>query len=88
MAKRKEKLETLKSQSNDLKKLENQILETGLKAYTIKEQNDKFIEAIKNFEVEYSHLDKEQVEVLKGKEEIENEYENIHSKKTIDQNLL
>ena len=71
----------MKTQSNNLKKLENQILETGLKAYTIKEQNDKFIQAIKDFEVEYGNLDKEKVEVLKGKEEIEDEYENIHSKK-------
>ena len=79
-SKRTQKLQTLKDQSAELAKLENKILETGLKSSTLRKQNEKFIQAIKDYEVEYGKLDNEKAEVLKTKEQIENEYDAIHSK--------
>lgn len=79
-AKRAKRLKTMRDQGESLHNLENNILATGLKASTIKEQNDKFIEAIKIFESEYATLDGEKIQVLKNKEDIENEYDNITGK--------
>jgi hypothetical protein len=52
----------------------------GLKTQTLKVQNDKFIKAIKEYEVEYSTLDQEKIEINENKEHLEKEYENLHRK--------
>ena len=75
--KRTQKLSTLKEQTDLLKQLENEILETGLKTSTLKAQNDKFIRAINDYEVEYAALDRQKLEINQGHEQLQNEYDNL-----------
>ncbi len=71
------KIDTMRSQAQDLHKLEGEILAVGLKSSTIKEQNDKFVQAIRLLETEYNQLDAQKLQVLRTREEIENEYDKI-----------
>ena len=81
--KRSDKLKTMREQAESLRKLESDILETGLKASTIKAQNGKFVQAIGIFEKDYSQLDCEKIEVLRTKEDIEIEYDKITGENSI-----
>ena len=50
-------LKQLKDQNGELKLLENEILDKGLKVQTIKEQNDKFIQVFSFFsEIQMSYF--------------------------------
>lgn len=50
-------LKQLKDQNAELKLLENEILDKGLKVQTIKEQNDKFIQVFSFFsEIQMSYF--------------------------------
>lgn len=68
----------MKKQKNESIELEDTILKTGLKLQTIKEQNNKFIDTIKNFEPEFKYMDNFTIEHLTTQDELEFEYQKLH----------
>lgn len=77
-SKQEQRLRTLKEQSEHLSRLEHNILQTGLKASTIKTQNAKFIKAIEQMKHEYAALDTEKASGLDTQKDLENEFERIN----------
>jgi len=71
------RMQTMREQAEGLRKLESEILAAGLKVSTLTEQNDKFVQAIRLLEAEYAQLDSEKLQVLRTREEVENEYDRI-----------
>ncbi len=71
------RMQTMREQAEGLRKLESEILAAGLKLSTLTEQNDKFVQAIRLLEAEYAQLDSEKLQVLRTREEVENEYDRI-----------
>jgi hypothetical protein len=72
-------IKQMKDQNNEVKQLENEILDIGLKTQTIKEQNDKFIQAIQNIELEFKSVDNEVNESDKDEISLKREYNRINS---------
>ncbi len=71
------RMQTMREQAEGLRKLESEILAAGLKVSTLTEQNEKFVQAIRLLEAEYAQLDSEKLQVLRTREEVENEYDRI-----------
>lgn len=68
----------MKKQKVESVDLEDKILKTGLKMQTIKDQNNKFTEAIKAFEPEFKYMDNFVVDHLTTQDELEIEYQKLH----------
>lgn len=72
-------LKQLKEQNSEIKVLESEILDTGLKAQTIKEQNDKFVQAIQDIELQFESMDNEMDESEQNEKILQEEYDRLHS---------
>ena len=70
----------MKDQNNEVKQLETEILDIGLKTQTLKEQNDKFIQAIQNIELEFKSIENEVNESDQDEKSLRKEYYRINSK--------
>lgn len=68
----------MKEQKKESIELEDTILKTGLQLQTVKEQNNKFIEIIKNFEPEFKQMDNFTIEHLTTQDELEFEYQKLN----------
>ncbi|CAF0809878.1 unnamed protein product [Brachionus calyciflorus] len=80
--KREESLRKMRQQKKEKIDLENEILQTGLKLQTLKDQNNKFVEAIRNFEPEFKYMDNLSLEELDSEDKLEEEYQKLHKKLT------
>jgi hypothetical protein len=73
-------MKQMKDQNNEVKQLETEILDIGLKTQTLKEQNDKFIQAIQNIELEFISIENEVNESEKDEKSLRKEYYRLNSK--------
>lgn len=80
--KREESLRKMRQQKKEKIDLENEILQTGLKLQTLKDQNNKFVDAIRNFEPEFKYMDDLSLEELDSEDKLEEEYQKLHQKLT------
>ena len=70
----------MKEQNSELSQLEQQILDTGLKTQTIKEQNDIFVRAIQDIQVEFESLSSEKQDSEIDQERLQKEYNRLNRK--------
>ena len=70
----------MKEQNSELSQLEQQILDTGLKTQTIKEQNDIFVRAIQDIQVEFESLGSEKQDSEMDQERLQKEYNRLNRK--------
>ena len=73
-------MKQMKDQNNEVKQLETEILDIGLKTQTLKEQNDKFIQAFQNIELEFISIENEVNESEKDEKSLRKEYYRLNSK--------
>lgn len=73
-------MKQMKDQNNEVKQLETEILDIGLKTQTLKEQNDKFIQAIQNIELEFISIENEVNESEQDEKSLRKEYYRLNSK--------
>jgi hypothetical protein len=76
--KRQDTISKLSSNAEELKNLENEILEIGLKTQTINTENKKFIQEIRAFEGDYSSIDLFILNNQDSERILEIEYNRIH----------
>ncbi len=73
-------MKQMKDSNNEVKQLETEILDIGLKTQTLKEQNDKFIQAIQNIELEFKSIENEVNESEQDEKSLRKEYYRLNSK--------
>ena len=77
---RTETIDKMKSQNDELKTLENEILETGLKLHSVYRHNNIFVDAIHKFEDYYKSMDVITVDALQNRDVLLDEYDRLHRK--------
>lgn len=78
--KRSETIDKMKSQNEELKALENEILETGLKLHSVYRHNNIFVDAIHKFEENYKNMDTITIDALQNRDALLDEYDRLHRK--------
>ena len=73
-------LKQMKEQNEELNQLEQEILITGLKTQTIKEQNDIFLHAIQDIQTEFELLGNEKQDAEMDQDRLEKEYNRLNRK--------
>ena len=73
----------MKEQNEELNRLENEILDTGLKTQTIKEQNDKFVNAIEAIQLEFKSLESEKGQNEMDQDQLQTEYNRLNRKRLL-----
>ena len=78
--KRSETIDKMKSQNEELKALENEILETGLKLHSVYRHNNIFVDAIHKFEENYKNMDTITIDAFQNRDALLDEYDRLHRK--------
>ena len=78
--KRTETIDKMKSQNEELKALENEILETGLKLHSVYRHNNIFVDSIHKFEENYKNMDTITIDALQNRDALVDEYDRLHRK--------
>ena len=78
--KRTETIDKMKSQNEELKALENEILETGLKLHSVYRHNNIFVDSIHKFEENYKNMDTITIDALQNRDTLVDECDRLHRK--------